>query len=55
MGPIAYGIGVGLLQILAFVLVFIASVPAALALFRRRDEPEGARGPAAEELASTGI
>ena len=54
MGPIAYGIGVGLLQILGFVLVFIASVPAALAFFRRRDEPEKARGPAAEELASTG-
>ncbi len=54
MGPIAYGIGVGLLQILGFVLVFIASVPVALAFFRRRDEPEKARGPAAEELASTG-
>lgn len=54
MGPIAYGIGVGLLQILGFVLVFIASVPAALAFLRRRDEPEKARGPAAEELASTG-
>ena len=55
MGPIAYGIGVGLLQILAFVLVFIASIPAALALFRRRGEPETTSRPAAEELASTGI
>lgn len=55
MGPIAYGVQVGLLQILAFVLVFIASVPAALAFFRRRDEPETARGPAAEGLASTGV
>ena len=55
MGPIAYGVGVGWLQILAFVLVFTASVPAALALFRRRDEPEPAKDTAAEELASTGI
>ena len=55
MGPIAYGIGVGLLQILGFVLVFIASVPAAQAFFRRRDEPEKARGPAAEGLASTSL
>jgi hypothetical protein len=55
MGPIAYGMKVGLLQILGFVLVFIASVPAALAMFRRRDEPETARGPAAEGLASTSL
>ena len=55
MGPIAYGVQVGVLQILGFVLVFIASVPAALAFFRRRDEPETTSRPAAEELASTGI
>ena len=55
MGPIAYGVQVGLLQILGFVLVFIASVPAALAMFRKRDEPQTARGPAAEELTSTSL
>ncbi len=55
MGPIAYGVQVGWLQILGFLLVFIASVPAALAMFSRRDEPETARGPAAEGLASTGV
>ena len=53
MGPIAYGVNVGLLQILGFVLVFIASVPAALAMLSRRGEPEPARGPAAEVLTST--
>jgi len=53
MGPIAYGVQVGVLQILGFVLVFIASVPAALAMFRRRGEPEPAKGQAPEELIST--
>ena len=38
MGPIAYGTGLGLLQVLGFVLVFIGSVPAALAMLRVRDE-----------------
>jgi hypothetical protein len=38
MGPIAYGTGLGLLQILGFVLVFIGSVPAALATLRVRGE-----------------
>jgi hypothetical protein len=37
MGPIAYGTGLGLLQILGFVLVFIGSVPAALAMLKVRD------------------
>jgi hypothetical protein len=55
MGPIAYGVKVGLLQILGFVLVFIASVPAALAMVSRRDEPGTARGPAAERLTSTSL
>ncbi|HJT58875.1 MAG TPA: hypothetical protein VJ761_20365, partial [Ktedonobacteraceae bacterium] len=32
MGPIAYGASLGLLQILGYVLIFIASVPAALAM-----------------------
>lgn len=39
MGPIAYGVNVGLLQILGFLLVFIASVPAALAMVSRSDLP----------------
>ena len=38
MGPIAYGINVGLLQILGYVLVFIGSIPAALAMLKRPDE-----------------
>jgi hypothetical protein len=35
MGPIAYGTGLGLLQILGFALVFVASAPAAFAMLRR--------------------
>ena len=38
MGPFAYGFKVGLLQILGFVLVFIASIPAAVAMLKRRDK-----------------
>ncbi len=38
MGPFAYGFKVGLLQIFGFVLVFIASIPAAAATLKRRDE-----------------
>ena len=38
MGPIAYGTGLGLLQVLGFVLVFIGSIPAALAMLKGRDE-----------------
>jgi hypothetical protein len=53
MGPLAYGTGLGLLQILGYVLVFIASVPAAIAMLRRRDAPEPALVPAAEGLTST--
>jgi hypothetical protein len=34
MGPIAYGTKIGLLQILGYVLVFIASVPAASAMLK---------------------
>lgn len=34
MGPIAYGTGLGLLQVLGYVLVFIGSVPAALVMLR---------------------
>lgn len=38
MGPIAYGTRLGLLQILGYVLVFVASVPAAFATLRRGRE-----------------
>lgn len=37
MGPLAYGTGLGLLQVLGYVLVFIGSVPAAIAVLKRRD------------------
>lgn len=37
MGPIAYGTGLGLLQILGYILVFIGSVPAAVALVNPRE------------------
>jgi hypothetical protein len=38
MGPLAYGTGLGLLQVFGYVLIFIASVPAAFATWRGRDE-----------------
>jgi len=38
MGPIAYGTGLGLLQVLGYVLVFIGSLPAAFAMLKVRDE-----------------
>lgn len=38
MGPIAYGTGLGLLQILGYVLVFIGSIPAAFAMLKVGDE-----------------
>jgi hypothetical protein len=34
MGPIAYGTNVGLIQIAGYLMVFIASVPAALVLLK---------------------
>ena len=40
MGPIAYGTNLGLLKILGYALVFIGSVPAAIVMFRRRDQTE---------------
>jgi hypothetical protein len=39
MGPVAYGTGLGILQVLGFVLVFIGSIPAALAMLKFRGEP----------------
>jgi hypothetical protein len=38
MGPIAYGTGLGLLQILGYVLVLIGSAPAAFAMLKVKDE-----------------
>ena len=52
MGPIAYGTNRGLLQVLSYVLVFIGSVPAALAFLKRRDEQARALVPTVEELPS---
>jgi hypothetical protein len=49
MGPIAYGTGLGLLQVLGYVLVFIGSVPAAFATMNGREEQ--AMEPRREELA----
>jgi len=37
MGPIAYGTGLGLLQVLGYVLIFVGSVPAASAMLRGSD------------------
>ena len=53
MGPFAYGTGLGLLQVLGYVLVFVASIPAALATLKGRDEHEQAFVPAAEGLRPT--
>ncbi len=39
MGPIAYGTGLGVLQVLGYGLVFIGSIPAAMATLKRREAP----------------
>jgi hypothetical protein len=41
MGPVAYGFNIGIIQVLGFVLVFVGSIPAALAILKRRVEPVG--------------
>lgn len=38
MGPLSYGTGLGLLQVLGYGMVFVGSIPAALATLKRRDE-----------------
>jgi hypothetical protein len=53
MGPIAYGTGLGLLQVLGYGLVFIGSIPAALAILKLRDEPAHAVVPTVEECTPT--
>ena len=42
MGPLAYGTGLGLLQVLGYLLVFLGSIPAALVTLKRSDEREHA-------------
>jgi hypothetical protein len=55
MGPIAYGTGIGLIQVLGFVLVFIGSVPAALAVLRGSAEQVPiSREPAREAVLGAG-
>lgn len=51
MGPLSYGTGLGLIQVLGYGMVFIASVPAALATLKRRDEEPAF--PAHEEQTAT--
>ena len=51
MGPIAYGTKVGLLQILGYVLVFIGSISAALAMLTGKEQL--AAGPVGEKPAPT--
>ena len=48
MGPIAYGTNLGILQVLGFVLVFIGSLPAAVAMLKQPGPAESVRaaGPA---------
>ena len=51
MGPLAYGTGLGLLQVLGYVLVFVGSIPAAFAILKRGDEEPPL--PAHKEQAAT--
>ena len=39
MGPIAYGTGLGVLQVIGYALVFAGSVPAAIAILNPRSHP----------------
>jgi hypothetical protein len=42
MGPMAYGTGLGVLQVLGYLLVFVGSIPAAVVTLRRSDGQEQA-------------
>ena len=53
MGPLAYGTGLGLLQVLGYLLVFVGSIPAALVTLQPSDRQPCARGATAEGLTST--
>ena len=51
MGPLSYGTGLGLFQVLGYGMVFVGCIPAALATLKRRDEEPPL--PASEEQAAT--
>ncbi len=51
MGPLAYGTGLGLLQVLGYGMVFVGCIPAVLATLKRRDEEPPL--PAHKEQAAT--
>ncbi|HZO71511.1 MAG TPA: DUF4386 family protein [Ktedonobacteraceae bacterium] len=53
MGPLSYGTDQGLFQVLGYGLIFIASVPAALATLRRPHESQGIAGIQAETSSPT--
>jgi hypothetical protein len=56
MGPLAYGTGLGLLQVLGYVLVFIASIPAAAATLKiPYNESQLAQDKQARARSSTGV
>ncbi len=40
MGPLAYGANIGIIQVLGFILVFVGSIPAALAMLKLPEESE---------------
>jgi hypothetical protein len=50
MGPIAYGTNLGLLQILGYLLVLVASIPAAVTMLKTRGRQEQALVPTVQEL-----
>jgi hypothetical protein len=52
MGPIAYGTHLGIFQDLGYVLVFIGSIPAALAILRLADDPAPLSAGAASKSAT---
>jgi hypothetical protein len=41
MGPIAYGVNIGMAQVLGFILVFVGSIPAALVILNARSNSIG--------------
>lgn len=52
MGPMAYGTGLGQLQVLGYLLIFVGSIPAALVTLQRRDGQERALVPKVEDFTS---
>jgi hypothetical protein len=49
MGPIAYGTHLGIFQDLGFGLVFVGSIPAALAMLRTANDPDPVQAGAASK------